>query len=208
LPRAMRVTTGNNEGNNWKSLSFTVVEPPKPDLVVSSITPNATTVTKGNTFSYSYVIGNTGGGAASSSYSGIYLDSQSNKLPSGDGYDWIGSVMSGGSYGDSNSFSTATLTTGTHTLWIKADDRSEIAESNETNNWRSLTFTVVEPPKPDLIVSSITPTAATVTQGSSFSYSYVIGNTGGGAASSSYSGIYLDSQSNKLSGGDGYDSIG
>jgi len=129
---------------------------------VSGITPTATTVTQGSTFSYSYAIGNTGAGAASSTYSGIYLDSQSNKLPGWDGYDSIGSLAPGGSYTDSNSFSTAGLTVGTHTLWIKADDRSEIAESDESNNWTSLTFTVGEPPRPDGRVLDILMDGSTV----------------------------------------------
>jgi len=179
-----------------------------PDLVVFEIRPDATIVTKGSTFYYSYAIENIGNGEASSSRSGIYLDSKSNKLPGWDGYDLIDSISAGGSYPESNSFSTANLSPGTHTLWIKADDTGLIAESNEGNNWTSVTFTVVEPPRPDLVVSSITPNATTVTQGSTFSYAYVIGNSGGGAASSSYSGIYLTSQFNMLPGWDGYDLIG
>ena len=186
--------------------------PPRPDLTIDNITPSASSVIQGAAFSYSYVVKNNGPGTATSSKTGIYLDGQtaSNKLTGWDGYDNIGSIKTGGTVNDGNSLSTANLTAGTHTLWIKADDTSTVTESNENNNWRSLSFTVAAPTRPDLTIDNITPSASSVIQGATFSYSYVVKNTGVGTATSSKTGIYLDGQaaSNKLAGWDGYDNIG
>jgi pimeloyl-ACP methyl ester carboxylesterase len=120
----------------------------KPDLTLSSITPDSSSVEKGNDFSFDYVVKNVGVGAATSSEAGIYLDGKaaSNKLSGWDGWDYIGSINgNGGTDSDSNSFSTANLKLGAHTLWIKADDANSITESNESNNWKSVSFTVTKP---------------------------------------------------------------
>ena len=203
----------STETNNWNSVTFTVTAPPQPDLIVSSITPNATSVTQGSTFSFSYVVKDIGTAAAGSSWAGIYLDGQSasNELSGSAGYNSIaGMAANGGFVTASNSFGTAGLSVGQHTMWIKADYYNNlVSESDETNNWKSVTFNVTAPPLPDLVVNSITPNATSVTQGSTFSFSYVVKDIGTAAAGSSWAGIYLDGQSasNELSGSAGYNSI-
>ena len=203
----------SDETNNWKSVTFNVTAPPLPDLVVNSITPNATSVTQGSTFSFSYVVKDIGTAAAGSSWAGIYLDGQSasNELSGSAGYNSIaGMAANGGFVTASNSFGTAGLSVGQHTLWIKADYYNNlISEGDETNNWKSVTFSVIAPPLPDLVVNSITPNATSVTQGSTFSFSYVVKDIGTASAGSSWAGIYLDGQSasNELSGSAGYNSI-
>ena len=175
--------------------------------------PNATSVTQGSTFSFSYVVKDIGTAAAGSSWAGIYLDGQSasNELSGSAGYNSIaGMAANGGFVTASNSFGTAGLSVGQHTMWIKADYYNNlVSESDETNNWKSVTFNVTAPPLPDLVVNSITPNATSVTQGSTFSFSYVVKDIGTAAAGSSWAGIYLDGQSasNELSGSAGYNSI-
>jgi len=56
------VTIGSQFGAN--STTVTAAELPLPDLVVASITPNATSVTQGTPFSFSYTIQNIGTAAA------------------------------------------------------------------------------------------------------------------------------------------------
>jgi hypothetical protein len=143
----------SDETNNWLSVGFTVTQPPLPDLIVNGITPTTTSVQQGGTLSFSYTIKNQGNAAADGSYAGIYLDGQSpaNELSGPAGYNSISGMASGGSVTANNSFSTAGLSVGQHTLWIKADYWSDstgqsgngnVAESNESNNWNSVSFTV------------------------------------------------------------------
>jgi hypothetical protein len=141
----------SNETNNWTSLSFNVTAPPLPDLVVANITPNATSVTQGASFGFSYVVQNIGAAAAGMSWAGIYLDQQTTTLPGG--WNQIGALNANASATETNSFSTAGLSVGPHTLWIKADywngatgmansGNNDVVESNENNNWLSLSFNV------------------------------------------------------------------
>jgi hypothetical protein len=141
----------SNENNNWLSLSFNVTAPPLPDLVVANITPNATSVTQGASFGFSYVVQNIGAAAAGMSWAGIYLDQQTTTLPGG--WNQIGALSANASATETNSFSTAGLSVGPHTLWIKADywndatgmansGNNDVVESNENNNWLSLSFNV------------------------------------------------------------------
>jgi hypothetical protein len=143
----------SDETNNFTSVTFTVTAPAQPDLVVDSITPNATSVSPGSAFSFSYVIKDIGAAPAGSSWAGIYLDGQSpsNELAGSAGYNSIAGMASGGSVNATNSFSTSGLSLGQHTLWIKADywssstgqsGNGNVAESDETNNWTSVSFNV------------------------------------------------------------------
>src|SRR5262249_49079415 len=90
-----------------------------PDLVVASITPNATSVMQGASFGFSYVIQNIGAGAAGMSWAGIFLDQQTTTLPMG--WNQIGALNANASATATNSFSTAGITAGQHTLWVEAD---------------------------------------------------------------------------------------
>src|SRR5262249_6521661 len=85
------------------------------------------------------------------SWAGIYLDQQTTTLPMG--WNRIGALSPTVSATATNSFSTAGLSVGVHTLWIKADywndatgmansGNNDVVESNENNNWTSITFNV------------------------------------------------------------------
>jgi probable HAF family extracellular repeat protein len=128
-----------------------------PDLIVSRITPVTTAVQQGGTLNFSYVVKNQGSAAAGASWAGIYLDgkSASNELTGSAGYNTISGSASGAAVTVSNSFGTAGLSPGLHTLWIKADywnsstgqnGSGSISESNEANNWLSASFTVTASP--------------------------------------------------------------
>jgi microcystin-dependent protein len=197
----------SNETNNWLAFTFNVTA---PDLWVASIT-GPVSVTQGATYSFSYTIQNIGAAAAGMSWAGIYLDQQMTTLPMM-GWNQIGMLNPNGIATATNSFSTAGLSVGQHTLWIKADywndathmansGNNDVVESNENNNWTSVTFNVTAPLLPDLRVASLT-VPISVTQGASFGFSYTIQNIGAAAAGSSWEGAYLDGQSdsNKLPG--------
>ena len=144
----------SKETNNSTSVTFNVTAPPLPDLVVASITPNATSVTQGASFGFSYVVQNNGAATAGMSWAGIYLDQQTTTLPMG--WNRIGALSPTVSATATNSFSTAGLSVGVHTLWVKADywndatnmansGNNDVVESNENNNWTSATFNVTAP---------------------------------------------------------------
>ncbi|MFZ2727313.1 MAG: CARDB domain-containing protein, partial [Methylococcaceae bacterium] len=120
--------------------------PAKPDLIISSITPSVITVNKGETFIFNYETKDIGVGDSVGSTSGIYLDGKasSNKLIGQEGSDSINAINAGGKVSNNHSFNTVNLTVGKHTLWIAADDGNNITESNDNNNWTSLSFTVTQ----------------------------------------------------------------
>jgi glucose/arabinose dehydrogenase/uncharacterized cupredoxin-like copper-binding protein len=185
----------------WDPFTLTTLPTVRPDLVVASITPNATSVTQGASFGFSYVVQNIDAAAAGMSWAGVYLDQQMTTTRSNQ----IGTLNANATATASNSLSTAGLSVGQHTLWVKADywndatnmansGNNDVVESNENNNWTSVTFNVTAPPMPDLVVASITPNATSVTQGASFGFSYVVQNIDAAAAGMSWAGVYLDQQ--------------
>ena len=132
----------SNTANNAASLSFTLTAPPTTaaDLIVSSLTDkvNAATSRRAGSVSFAFTVANIGNAAAGSEYAGIYLDGKANPSLTA----LISSMAAGGSKTLSGSLSTAGLTHGQHTLTVVADYRNNVAESNESNNARSVTFTV------------------------------------------------------------------
>ena len=115
-----------------------------PDLLVSSITAPASVV-QGAALSFSYVALNQGGANSGGHYAGISFDAQPTAT-SFLGYNYVGALGTNASQTLTNTISTAALSIGTHTLYIKEDFYGNlIAEGNETNNVKSVTFTVTAP---------------------------------------------------------------
>ena len=91
-----------------------------------------------------------------------------------------------------NGFDTSNLSVGQHTLWIGADNFGQTTESDETNNWQSITFTVTAPPQADLVVSNLGLGAASVAQGQNLGFVYTILNNGAAQSNVGYGGFYID----------------
>src|SRR5256885_1852501 len=93
-------------------------------------------------------------------------------------------AANGGQITETNSISTANLSVGLHTLYIKEDYYyDQVSESNETNNTSSITFNVTAPstPPPTTLPDLIVPVAsiiipASVQQGTNLSISYIVQN--------------------------------
>ena len=89
-----------------------------------------------------FVVKNIGNLSAGFHYSGIYFDQpadQSHYIAC----NTISSLAAGASQTFTQSISTAGLSAGQHTLYIKEDYWfNGVSESNETNNVRTITFTV------------------------------------------------------------------
>jgi subtilase family serine protease len=179
----------SNETNNVRSITFNVTAPAgnSPDLQVTSISAPLT-VALGASFAFSYVIRNAGTAAAGLHFAGANVDQQVDEnhwLASNQ----INSLAANATATISNSFSTAGLSVGTHTLYIEEDYWGNmIGESDEANNVRSVTFDVTAP---DLQVTSIS-APLSVVQGASLAFSYVIQNAGNTAAGLHFSGINVD----------------
>ena len=112
-----------------------------PDLVVSRISAPVS-VTQGANLSFSYVVTNQGSGAAVVHYAGISLDQQPSES-SYLSYNNVSGLSAGATQTLTSSISTAGLSVGTHTLYIKEDFYGNyVSESNESNNVGYVTFNV------------------------------------------------------------------
>jgi subtilase family serine protease len=193
----------DNETNNVSYQAITIAEALKPDLIINSI--SATSVTAGTTLNFTYDIKNQGAGSANyNNYTGFYLSTDTT-LDGADtylGYDSVVSLAGGASSTESASvYISSGLSLGTYYLFAKADGWNYIAEDNETNNVSYQAITVVAPPKPDLIINSIS--ATSVTAGTTLNFTYDIKNQGAGNAVTNYTGFYLSTDT-ILDGGDIY----
>jgi len=131
----------SNEGNNTRSISFTVSSNALPDVVVDTVSLSPSNPSAGQAVTFSAVVRNAGN---ASTPSGVVI---------GVGYRIDGAQVSWGAVngplapGASVTVGTHaggawTATAGTHTLMAVADDVNRFAESNEGNNTRSISFTV------------------------------------------------------------------
>ncbi|MFN5987920.1 MAG: CARDB domain-containing protein, partial [Dolichospermum sp.] len=161
-------------------------------LIINSI--SATSATAGTSLNFTYNIKNQGAGnAGANNYTGFYLSTDTT-LNSSDtylGFDYVNSLAAGSSSTESASISlSSSLSVGTYYLFTKADGWGYVSESDETNNVYYQAITVVAPPKPDLIINSISATSATA--GTSLNFTYNIKNQGAGnAGANNYTGFYL-----------------
>ena len=183
-------TTESNENNNWQSITFTVTAPPQADLVVSSLGLGAASVAQGQNLGFVYTIVNNGAAQSNVGYGGFYIDGID--AAHFGGYNLTDPLGVGASRTLYNGFNTGNLSVGQHTLYVGADNFGQTAESNESNNWQSVTFTVTAPPPPDLIVSNISPVAMSVVQGAFFNFNYTVANVGGSGAGSSIGAFDID----------------
>ena len=99
----------------------------------------------GPEFGFVYTIANIGAGQSNLGYGGFYIDGMDEAHFRG--YNLTDPLGSGASRTLFNGFNTSNLSVGQHTLWVGADNFGQTSESDETNNWQSITFTVTAPPQ-------------------------------------------------------------
>jgi subtilase family serine protease len=136
-------TAESNENNNYRSITFTVTAPPQADLVVSDLALWNSSVMQGQNLGFNYTVANDGAAQSNAGYSAFYIDSLDGAHYRGNNF--TDAVGAGGSRALFNAFNTGDLSVGQHTLWVGADNFGHTAESNENNNYRSITFTVTAP---------------------------------------------------------------
>jgi subtilase family serine protease len=138
-----------NENNNTLCTTSTI-QVTKPDLVISAVTPNATTVNAGSTLSVTDTSGNQGLVASGSFVIAFHLSLNSIY---GDGDDVVITTtrtVASLAAGASNSATTsllipATTLAGVYNVCAKADSAGTVSETDETNNTLCSTLQVTVP---------------------------------------------------------------
>ncbi len=167
----------SNEGNNSRGASFVVRG--LPDLIVSSLSSDETQYTAGNTISITATIKNQGYNTAA----GFYVSLSSPDLSTQTKY--ISSLAAGASTNITFTYAAPSLTaTKAITVTATADSTGVVIESNEGNNTRSATFTVLA--LPDLIVSSLSSDKTEYIASDTISITATIRNQGYNSASGFY----------------------
>ena len=173
------VIAESNENNNTKSLSVSIIKPLLPDLTITSFTAGAASYETGKTMTFSVTVKNQGTAASGSAYlslsgSGISTYRQS-----------IGALGVGGT--KQLTFSVpAPDAAQTLTITAFADCDEVVSESNEGNNTKSLSVSIIKPLLPDLTITSFTAGAAAYETGKTMSFSVTVKNQGTAASGSAY----------------------
>ena len=161
-----------------------------PDLVMTAVTPNASSVPAGNTLSVSDTVKNQGTGSTGTSFFiGYHL---STNATYGDGDDIpipTTRVVDPVDAGDTDSDTTALLipasvAPGLYYVCALADSTSAVAENNADNNTLCSAATV-QVTRPDLVVSALSPNAASFAAGGTLSVTDTVQNIGGASTGAS-----------------------
>jgi subtilase family serine protease len=170
---AMADSTGavaeSNESNNTRSTSFRVVA--LPDLIVSALSANQTEYQVGDAITVTSTIRNQGQSGAG----GFYVSLTSPDLTTQNKY--VSSLAAGSSTTVSFSYTVPTFaSTKTVTVTATADSTGAVAESNEGNNTRSTSFTVLA--LPDLTVTALSGDKSLYEAGDTVTVSATVKNIG------------------------------
>ena len=152
--------TESNKNNNTVSYTFTVTQPALPDLapytpsgwsgplVVSTQagdTTSASSFAPNDTEYIDWAFINQGDAAINSAF-GFELLVDGNEVQT-----WSAGIpMGANQFTDITDYSLGQLAAGTHTVTVMADYLDQVTESDKTNNTETFTFTVTQPPLPDL----------------------------------------------------------
>jgi subtilase family serine protease len=175
------VTESNENNNTSTGVSVTIQPPPRPDLIVQSVTVSPASPVEGQSYTITAVVKNQGNATAS-----VFGFDQEVF------YYVNGTKVADKSYDDLVAGGTVTLTTGNLTapaagnvtVTAKADANSEVTESNENNNTSTgVSVTIQPPPTPDLVVQSVTVSPASPVEGQSYTITAVVKNQGTATAS-------------------------
>ncbi len=183
-----------NELNNVSWVKIQVAAPLQPDLSVISVTTNPSAALAGATISVGANVLNAGLGTASLSGVGFYLSADS-LYNAGDSF--LGAAA-GGSLNASGSAlrqTTAVIpsgkTAGSYFILAVADHNNALAESNESNNVKVISFAVQAPQYVDLQIKNAAATSSSVQAGSVITVSAQLYNGGNAVASNARAGYYF-----------------
>ena len=159
----------SNEGNNTRSTSFRVIA--LPDLIVSALSVNKSEYIAGETITVTAMVKNQG----QSGVGGFYVSLTSPDLTTQNKY--VSSLASGSSTTVSFSYTAPSFaSTKTLTVTATADSTGAVAESNEGNNIRNVSFSVLA--LPDLTVTALSGDKSLYEAGDTVTVSATIKNIG------------------------------
>jgi subtilase family serine protease len=166
-----------DEANNHASAVYSVNPP--PDLVIESILLNQSSFTPGETATATIVVrnqgsGSTGAGFAVELYRSSTLTAACNQP--GDARSDRPALAAGGTQSVAVTF-VVPSTAGTHTARAFADYACVIAESIETNNQSTVSYSVVNA-QPDLNVTTVTVSPTSAEPGTAASVTVIVRNDG------------------------------
>jgi len=162
----------NNEG--------TVIYPVPPDLIIEAITWSPESPSKSDNVTFTVTVKNQGNMEADSSYVACYIY---------DAYLTSASVSPLNPGATDNKTFTWLAQAGSNTFKAVADSKSEVPESNETNNEMTVTFKV---PLPDLIIEAITWSPESPLESDNVTFRVIMKNQGGGKADSFDVACYIN----------------
>jgi hypothetical protein len=167
----------------------------RSDLIVSSITTTATIGTAGRLISLNLSVKNQGDAPAGSSVESFYF---STNAVYGNKNDFVSTTTKEFSSLNPGATSSGPISVlipentpaGSYYLCAKADSKNTVAESNEDNNTdcTSISFKV---PLPDIVMTKLSTSTATVRSGKSFTLLATLRNRGGSAPSAFEVGFVL-----------------
>lgn len=169
--------TETDESNNEKTVEFSGSSP--PDLIIQDLTWSPLDAAAGETVTFAFVIKNQGKGKADKSYFTCYVD---------DNYlyaDFINAMNPGAT--DNRTF-TWVVEGGPHIIRVVADSDEDVAESDEDNNEKTVSFPLI----PDLIIEKITWIPEEPSESDKVNFTAVIKNQGGVKADSFTIHFYID----------------
>ena len=181
--------------------------PPTPELMMTAVTPNAASVTAGNTLSITDTVKNLGTASTDTNFYISYALS-----PTSDYNDPGAVIVAARVVGALNAEDTDTATTnlpvpasiapGAYYVCALADSTGAVAEGNTDNNTLCSAATV-QVNSPDLVVSAITPNSGALVPGGTLSVTDTVQNIG--SASTGASSIVAYSLSTDTTYGNGDD---
>ena len=166
------VIAESDESNNSASGSVTILGE-KPDLCITSLTPDAGSYAPGETITFTAVVRNNGIIACPESqirFSGAEITSQTkplSRIPAGGSVAVSFALTAPGIVGEK-----------TYTVTAMADPNNAVEESDESNNSRSGSFTVYNP-LPDLTVTRIQSNKNEYADGETGTVTVTVSNQGG-----------------------------
>lgn len=172
-----------SESNNAKTVKIGLATRPDTDLSIESIAWTPADPSIGDTVTITVSIKNKGPGQASFSHMDYYIDDT-----------FLDSVYAGQINAGKTMVNSVTwqAVPGTHTIKAIGDANNNVAETNETNNEKTVTLSVSAP---DLIIQGVTWSPVSPLTGDEVSFTVTVKNQGDQTASSSYINYYIDNSS-------------
>ncbi len=184
-----------DEANNQYDLAFDVTTQPQADLLVESVTPLPEQPAATENVQYTVRVKNRGSAiVAANTWADLYLD----RAPTGcndvgDQRTMLPRLAVDETYEFTLTAPFATL--GAHSAYVFIDETCLITESNEVNNqFGPLDFDVTSTLRPDLVVTGLSTTPASLVINEPFQVNLTVRNQGVGVSPASVLGFYLDHQ--------------